>query len=1107
MKHVKKLTTPFRSKHSNDGPNQDETSASTDPSFPCGLKVWYEPPAGKHSLDLVFVHGLTGDRQRTWTHPHASEPWPKSILPRHFPEARILTHGYDAYVILRTGPVSRNRLSDHSRDFLNALVAHRQESGQEQTPLIFVAHSMGGLVCKDALLTSQRSPSKGLQSISAATIGVCFMGTSHSGSGLARWAKIPATALGVVKSTNKRLLDVLETNNEVIARIQHEFLEMVRHNPRSKQAIELACFYETLPMPHIGQVVVNYESAVLPGFNNVSIRAHHSNMVKFREHDEEDSGRDQFLGILKAWIPTPPDPEASNQVSVGKIESLRDTCLKSLQFDGLNARRNGVGSALYETCRWIYQEVAYKNWAVPSETDVGLHKEVIREGALPEAARLTAKMLWIKGKPGSGKSTIMKMLYEHHKDASSQSEWCTLSFFFNARGNELEKTPSGLYRTLLWELIRNCPTALERIVPILQEKEDSGDISWSDSELVETFHRLISGDGKFSCYIFIDAMDECVDENEVRKIVLDFERSIYKANRSDVNLLVCLSSRHYPSITARGAAELYLEDKNNADIKTYVGRELVLDEEQLSAEIAELLIEKASGVFLWVVLVISRLRAASDQGSSKSEMMSLLRDIPSRLENLFAQIVSKMSQKQRHASLCIVQWISGSPVTLSPEVLYTVLKLGNGPPPATFAEISDPKVYEYDSKRFRRYITDITCGLFEVVEADNRSVMAIVQYIHQSAKDFIEGPAGLDAYGFASKKAFAEAQSRMIFRSYLHCAHTREIRAAFGTSLDSPFAPCSQLIDFCHNGLCRSTEFSSYGTTFLIFMYVLCNSLQRYNRTPRDAMVDSVRRSAMQATTTELRRYFESWLYSCSVMRYIFRDHPLSPYLSSAIQFIREHWQRLGLSESECQQLMRCLANYGMALQHSKVLSGMDWRPSPTVKYHQVFWAITTEQVSVIETVENLIKERMTEGREHKVLEPSIAYEICGRHGTEFLCIASFQALRPLSYQVGWSITEDRQQICELIGVQAEQRNATSHLPLHPKGEISLLLRQTDSSADWSPDLQHTEVVGIFEAMLDKGESLLERKDGRRFRRWTPSEGAVTVRQRLILTDDDCFGR
>ena len=815
--------------------------------------------------------------------------------------------------------------------------------------------------------------------------------------------------------------------------------------------------------------------------------AHHSNMVKFRELNEEDSGRDQFLGILKEWIATIPDPEASGQVSVGKMENLRDTCLKSLQFDGLNVRRNGVGSALYETCKWIYQDVAYKNWVGSSKTDPGLHKEVIREGVLPETARSTAKMLWIKGKPGSGKSTIMKMLYEHHKEVSSQFGWYTLSFFFNARGNELEKTSSGLYRTLLWELIRNCPTALNSIIPILQEKEDSGNINWTDSELVGAFHRLISGDGKFSCYIFIDAMDECANENEVRKIVLDFERSIYNANSSGANLLVCLSSRHYPSITARGAAELRLEDRNNADIKTYVERELVLDEEQMSAEIAELLIGKALGVFLWVVLVISRLRAASDQGSSKSEMMSLLRDIPSGLEDLFAQIISKMSQNQRHASLCIVQWVSGSDFHLNPEALYMVLRLGDRPPPATFTEISDPKVNEYNPKRFSRYVTDTTCGLFEVVGADNRFPTAIVQYIHQSAKDFIEGPAGLNAYGFASKEAFAEAQSRMMFRSYLNYAHTREIRVAFGNSPDSPFASCSQLIDFCYNRLSHIFRVSSYGMLTFCFSIVR-HSLQQYNRAFGDTMVDDVERSAKQATTTELRRYLESWLYTyCETEKYTFPSSFRLSHLPGAIQFIGEHWQRLDISESERQQLVRRLTNHEMVLRHHIDLFGMKHNLSQTAKYHQMFWATTTERPSVIEMVESLMKERMAEGREDEVLEPSIAYEICGRHEAEFLCAASFRKLQPGLYQTDWSITEDRQQICELIGLQARQLSATSHPPLYPKGELSLLLRQVDSSGEFSSDRQHTQVVGILEAIFDRGDPLLEQTGGRRFRRWTPT--------------------
>src|SRR5947209_6488442 len=97
-------------------------------------------------------------------------------------------------------------------------------------------------------------------------------------------------------------------------------------------------------------------------------------------------------------------------------------------------------------------------------------------------------------------------------------------------------------------------------------------------------------------------------------------------------------------------------------------------------------------------------------------MMSLLRDIPYRLEDLFAQIISKMSQKQRHSSLCIIQWVSGSDFHLDPKALHMALRLGDRPPPATFAEISDLTVNEYNSKRFSRYVTGTTCGLFEVVD-------------------------------------------------------------------------------------------------------------------------------------------------------------------------------------------------------------------------------------------------------------------------------------------------------------------------------------------------------------------------------------------------------
>ena len=111
------------------------------------------------------MHGLTGDRDRTWTHPSSSEPWPKNLLPVNVPKARLLTFGYNAYIAKR-GAAVLSQLVDHSKDFLNALTSLRHVTATSTQPLIFVAHSLGGLVCKDAILESKNNPDPHLQDVS-----------------------------------------------------------------------------------------------------------------------------------------------------------------------------------------------------------------------------------------------------------------------------------------------------------------------------------------------------------------------------------------------------------------------------------------------------------------------------------------------------------------------------------------------------------------------------------------------------------------------------------------------------------------------------------------------------------------------------------------------------------------------------------------------------------------------------------------------------------------------------------------------------------------------------------------------------------------------------
>ncbi|EJT68935.1 hypothetical protein GGTG_13524 [Gaeumannomyces tritici R3-111a-1] len=202
------------------GPSE---SAPPVPPFPDGVKVLHDCPDA--TVDICFVHGLTGNRDSTWTADGQSTPWPGTLLPQKLKNARILTYGYDAYV-LRRSVASNNRLKDHAKNLLNDLTTDRASCEARSRPLIFVAHSLGGLVCKEAILHSRNHPESHLRDIFDCTKGIIFMGTPHKGSWMADWGRIPARAIGLVKSTNESLLGILETKDQFLESIQGRFLDM-----------------------------------------------------------------------------------------------------------------------------------------------------------------------------------------------------------------------------------------------------------------------------------------------------------------------------------------------------------------------------------------------------------------------------------------------------------------------------------------------------------------------------------------------------------------------------------------------------------------------------------------------------------------------------------------------------------------------------------------------------------------------------------------------------------------------------------------------------------------------------------------------------------------
>ena len=77
---------------------------------------------------IVFVHGLTGNRETTWTHKEAKVFWPQAFLARDLPNTRILTFGYDADIVHSLRMAGSNTLRDNGKSLAHDLALRRMRS-------------------------------------------------------------------------------------------------------------------------------------------------------------------------------------------------------------------------------------------------------------------------------------------------------------------------------------------------------------------------------------------------------------------------------------------------------------------------------------------------------------------------------------------------------------------------------------------------------------------------------------------------------------------------------------------------------------------------------------------------------------------------------------------------------------------------------------------------------------------------------------------------------------------------------------------------------------------------------------------------------------------
>ena len=159
--------------------------------------------------------------------------WPRHLIPTTLPTARILVYGYDTNVRHALGlPISKNTVYDIALDFLKSLEAERRS--HPSRPLVFVAHSLGGIVVKEALRRSHsfESHHNHLRQIYESTAAIVFFGTPHGGAdprGLRELiAEKVVRAAGF--TVNEQIVNTLLPTSERLRELRDEFAPMARQN-------------------------------------------------------------------------------------------------------------------------------------------------------------------------------------------------------------------------------------------------------------------------------------------------------------------------------------------------------------------------------------------------------------------------------------------------------------------------------------------------------------------------------------------------------------------------------------------------------------------------------------------------------------------------------------------------------------------------------------------------------------------------------------------------------------------------------------------------------------------------------------------------------------
>ncbi|KAK0649120.1 hypothetical protein B0T16DRAFT_349714 [Cercophora newfieldiana] len=672
--------------------------------------------------------------------------WPLDLLPATCPAARVYTWGYHTLAVDKKPLRLQNDIFAHAEELLVDLAAARTSLGHGARPILFVAHSTGGVLVKEALRLSELERDGPLKEVLLSTSGVVFLGCPHRA------------------TEHSTLADAIKSMAAITFRVDSQDLVLDHLSGASSAEAELGRQAFVRMWNDYNFKVKTFQESIVPSYRFLELRAEatvrrlasfigdprecaetisalHSDMCKFSSAD--DPG---YRALASSLVRLASNEEDRRH----RLNTKETECLAALVRPHYTLSETHPATSYPGTCLWLYDLQEFRAWHHRSD-------------------RNKNKILWIKGESGCGKTILLRSLRRRLErqwgPAGSSFIWTTAEgydtnsiFFPGTSRQQHEVNPANVYRSLLAQLFLQDPNLRRALLRLYNQPRD--DPQTLDDALVVSFFADDYIDQKIETptrrtFIFVDIADDA-SPAYVEELIF---RLSQLAQNSDFS--ICVASAYYPSMEDVEAISIVMHLRNADDILRYINLNLVAEWEERNRTVMRIG-QKASGVFLWAEIVVNILNAAISEGASQDLIEYTLEEVPGDLHGLYEWMLATLNEQEKAESLMLFQWVilAAEPMRLND--LFIAIRLTETAPfnsydqfgpfmalrvglPLSIRDLRQLRNSEITSDtpyQFHRWLRARSIGLLEL-KSDNRQPVVNeplglqrVQPIHSSVRTF-----------------------------------------------------------------------------------------------------------------------------------------------------------------------------------------------------------------------------------------------------------------------------------------------------------------------------------------------------------------------------------